>query len=484
MSVKTLRNHIDGEWVPASTEECLDVRNPATDEVLARVPLSTAADVDRAVAAAREAFPAWRETPPYVRAERLFRLKEILERRADELARTVVREHGKVLDEARGEVRRVLDNVEVAAGVPTLMMGYNMEDVAAGIDEECVYQPLGVYACVAPFNFPAMVPFWFLPYAVACGDTYVVKPSERCPMSQGLIFEMLQEAGFPPGVLNLVHGDRTAVDVLVEHPDVVGISFVGSTPVARALYAKGAAHGKRMQCQAGAKNGLIVMPDAVLGPTVDNILSSAFGSTGQRCLAGSLVLAVGEVYEPLVEALVGAARALRLGDGMDPGVDVGPVISRAALERIVGHIEAGIAEGARLLLDGRGVRVEGYPHGYFLGPTVFTDVRPQMTVAREEIFGPVLGIVRVGSLDEAIEVLNASPYGNAASIYTASGKAARAARYRVRAGNIGVNIGVAAPVASFPFGGMKASFFGDLHGQGRDAIHFFAERKVVISRWF
>lgn len=484
MSVKTLRNHIDGEWVPASTEECLDVRNPATDEVLARVPLSTAADVDRAVAAAREAFPAWRETPPYERAERLFRLKEILERRADELARTVVREHGKVLDEARGEVRRVLDNVEVAAGVPTLMMGYNMEDVAPGIDEECIYQPLGVYACVAPFNFPAMVPFWFLPYAVACGDTYVVKPSERCPMSQGLIFEMLQEAGFPPGVLNLVHGDRTAVDALVEHPDVVGISFVGSTPVARALYAKGAAHGKRMQCQAGAKNGLIVMSDAVLGPTVDNILSSAFGSTGQRCLAGSLVLAVGEVYEPLVEALVGAARALRLGDGMDPGVDVGPVISRAALERIVGYIEAGIAEGARLLLDGRGVRVEGYPHGYFLGPTVFTDVRPQMTVAREEIFGPVLGIVRVGSLDEAIEVLNASPYGNAASIYTASGKAARAARYRVRAGNIGVNIGVAAPVASFPFGGMKASFFGDLHGQGRDAIHFFAERKVVISRWF
>ncbi len=481
---QVLKNYIGGDWVSSSSSEMREVHNAATGEVIARVPMSTPEEVGRAVAAAREAFPEWRETPPTVRARYMFRLKALMEEHFEELARVVTTEHGKILDEARGEVRRAIENVEMAAGIPSLMMGYNAEDVAAGIDEECVLQPLGVFCCIAPFNFPAMVPFWFLPYAVACGNTYIVKPSEVCPISQNRLFELLEAAEFPPGVVNLVNGAKGVVDALLAHPDVVGVSFVGSTPVARYIYATAAAHGKRAQCQAGAKNALVVLPDAPLSPTVAAILTSAFGTAGQRCLAGALVLAVGEVYEPLRQHLVEAASRLKVGNGLDETVQMGPVVSRPALERIWGYIEKGLAEGAVLLLDGRKVRVEGHPNGYFVGPTIFDQVHPEMTIAREEIFGPVLGIIPVDDFDQALEMIERIPYGNAASLFTSSGKYAREFKYRVRCGNIGINVGIAAPIATFPFSGMKQSFFGDLHGQGRDAIQFFTERKVVITRWF
>lgn len=484
MVIKNLKNYIDGEWVESQSKELLEVRNPATDEVIAHVPLSTVEEVGETARAAQEAFQDWRETTPYARARYMFRLKNLMEERFEDLAQIIVREHGKILDEARGEVRRGIENVEVAAGVPSLMMGYNMEDVSQGIDEDCVYQPVGVFCCVTPFNFPNMVPLWFLPYAVACGNTYIVKPSELCPMSQNILFELFDEADFPPGVVNLVHGDKRAVDALLDHPDVRGFSFVGSTPVGKYIYTRAAANGKRAQCQTGAKNCLVVMPDAVLDKTVPSIMSSAFGTAGQRCLAGALVIAVGDVYESLKDKLLESAARIKVGDGLDEAVQMGPVVSRKSLDRILGYVEKGIEEGATLLLDGRDIQVEGYPNGYFIGPTIFTDVTSDMVIAREEIFGPVLGVIRVDDFDEALNVIHDSPYGNAASLFTSSGKWAREFKYRVQAGNLGINIGIAAPIASFPFSGMKDSFFGDLHGQGRDAIEFFTDRKVVISRWF
>jgi len=484
MTPQQLKNYIEGEWVDSSSTEVLNVVNPANSEVLAQVPLSTQEEANAAVEAAQAAFEEWRETPPFTRARYMFRLKNLMEERFEDLARLIVREHGKILDEARGEVRRGIENVEVAAGVPSLMMGYNMEDVSVGIDEDCVYQPAGVFCCVAPFNFPNMVPLWFLPYAVACGNTYIVKPSEQCPMSQNLLYEILDEIDFPPGVVNLVNGDRRVVDALLEHPDTVGVSFVGSTPVGKTLYAKAAQHGKRAQIQAGAKNCLVVMPDAVLDQTVPSIMTSCFGTSGQRCLAGSLVVAVGDIYESLLEKILEAASQIKVGNGLDETVQMGPVVSKKALGRILGYIDQGLKEGAKLEMDGRGIKVDGHPEGSFLGPTIFTDVDIDMTIAQDEIFGPVLGIIRVDSFDEAVDVIHQSPYGNAASLFTSSGKWAREFKYRVQAGNIGINIGIAAPIASFPFSGMKDSFFGDLHGQGRDAIEFFTERKVVISRWF
>lgn len=484
MASKRLKNYIDGRWVGSKSEEVLEVFNPASAAVIGEVPLSTTEEVKQSVEAAHAAFQDWRETPPYARARYMFDLKALMEERFEDMAEMLVREHGKILDEARGEVRRGIENVEVAAGVPSLMTGYNLEDVAQGIDEDCVYQPLGVFSCVTPFNFPNMVPLWFLPYAVACGNTFIVKPSEICPLSQDLLFELLDEVDFPPGVVNLVHGDKRAVDALLEHPDMKGVSFVGSTPVGRYIYAKAAEHGKRAQCQAGAKNCLVVMPDAVLDKTVAAILSSAFGTAGQRCLAGALVVAVDEVYEPLKTKLVEEAAKIKVGDGLDESVQMGPVVSQASLDRIVGYVEKGEQEGASLLLDGRGVEVAESPGGYFIGPTIFTDVTIDMTIAREEIFGPVLGIIRVADFDEAVDVIHSSRYGNAASLFTTNGKWAREFKYRVRAGNIGINIGIAAPIASFPFAGQGDSFFGDLHGQGRDAIEFYTDRKVVISRWF
>ncbi|MFQ6116971.1 MAG: CoA-acylating methylmalonate-semialdehyde dehydrogenase [Candidatus Bipolaricaulia bacterium] len=484
MEARRLKNYIAGEWRESSSNELLDVHNPATDEVLAQVPLSTQEEVGEAIEAAKEAFPEWRETPSLTRVQYLFRLKELLEDHFEELSRIISQDEGKTLDEARGEMRRLIENVEVAAGIPSLMMGYNLEDIARGIDEELVRQPLGVFATIPPFNFPAMVPWWFAPYALATGNAYIIKPSEQVPLSQDKIFELLDELDLPPGVINLVHGAKDVVDLLLESPDIVGISSVTSTPIARYIYKRAAEHGKRVQCQAGAKNFIVVMPDADLARTVPALLTSFFGCAGERCLSGAVLLPVGEIYEPLKERFVEAASRIKVGDPLDETTQMGPVISKQHKERVLGYIERGLEEGAKLLLDGRGVRIEGHENGYFIGPTVFDEVRPEMRIAQEEIFGPVVSIIRVEELDEAIELIHANPYGNASSIFTSSGNPAREFKYRVKCGNIGINIGIVAPMAFFPFGGRKDSFFGDLHGQGRDAIDFFTEKKVVITRWW
>ena len=483
MSVGTVKNYVGGEWRESKTREVMEVHNPATDEVIAMVPLSTREEVDEAVGVAHGAFADWRRTPPSARAQYLFRLKGLMEEHFEDLARTITREEGKTLDEARGEMRRTIENIDVAAGIPSLMMGYNLEDIATGIDEELVRQPLGVFAMIPPFNFPAMVPWWFIPTAIATGNTYIVKPSERVPCSQNRIFEVLEDIELPPGVLNLVNGSKAVVDRLLEHPDVVGVSSVTSTPVAKHIYRKATEHGKRAQCQAGAFNFLVVMPDADLDRTIPALITSCFGCAGERCLSGSVVVPVGDTYEPLKQRFVEAAARLKVGDPSDEGVQMGPVISQHAKERILAYIERGLQEGAELILDGREVKVHGSDKGYFVGPTLFDRVRPEMSTAREEIFGPVRCIMRVDSLDQAINIIHDIPYGNAASIFTASGRAAREFKYRVMCGNIGINIGVPAPVAHFPFGGRKESFFGDLHGQGLDGVDFFTEKKVVISRW-
>ena len=479
-------NFVGGKWVHPDGARLLDVTNPATARIHARVVASTAADVAQAVDAAQAAFPAWRQTPPIERARSFFKLKDLLEQHFDELARIVTQDHGKTLEDARGEVRRAIENVETACGIPSLMMGYGLEDGAArNIDEYAIRTPLGVFAAICPFNFPAMVPFWFLPYAVACGNTFIIKPSEQVPVAMARICELVEQAGFPPGVINLVNGARETVDALLDEPRIQGISFVGSSPVAKYVYTRASANGKRVQAQGGAKNCLVVMPDAVplLETIVPNVLGSSFGAAGQRCLAGSVLLTVEKAHDPAVEAVAEASKKIKLGYGLDPGVDLGPVISAAAKGRIERAIHEGARAGAKPVLDGSGARVEGFEEGYFVGPTILDGVTPEMPLAQTEIFGPVLGVSHTATLEEAIERINASPYGNAASIYTQSGKAARQFRYHVVAGNIGINVGVAAPMAYFPFAGMKQSFYGTLHGQGRDAIDFFTDRKVVVERW-
>ncbi|MBM4371859.1 MAG: CoA-acylating methylmalonate-semialdehyde dehydrogenase [Deltaproteobacteria bacterium] len=479
-----VRNYVDGDFQESRSPRSLPVVNPATGGEIATVPLSTRGETAEAIAAAQAAFPEWRETPPNLRVQPLFRLKALIEKHYEELARIVTQEHGKVIDEARGSVRRLVDNLDFACGIPSLLMGEYLEDGAApGIDEESIRQPLGVFAGIVPFNFPAMVPFWFWPNAVACGNTYVVKPSEQVPITQSRIFEIIDEAGFPPGVINMVHGDREVAEVLLEDPRVKGISFVGSTPVSRIIYETAARHGKRVQCQGGAKNFLTVMPDANLAAVVPNIISSCYGNSGQRCLAGAVLLLVGDAGDEVARQVVEGARRLRVGNGLDETSQMGPVAAKRHHERILGMIDAGVREGAELVLDGRGVRVPGGEAGFFIGPTVFDRCTPEMTIIREEIFGPVISMIRVRDLDEAIAVANGSRFGNASSIYTTSGKSAREYKVRVQGGNIGINIGVPAPMAYFNFGGMKESFFGDLHAQGRDGINFFTERKVVITRW-
>ncbi len=477
-------NLINGAWGDSRTGRWQDIHNPATGEVLAQVPFSTVDEVDATVSAAQEAFEEWRRTPPLARARILFRFKDLLEEHFEELARSVTLENGKTLDEARGEVRRAIENVETAAGIPSLMLGTMAEYISEGIDEEMIRQPLGVCALFAPFNFPAMVPMWFAPYALATGNTYVLKPSDRCPLTQNRMADLLLKAGVPEGVYNIVHGGADVAHQLMEDPRVRAISFVGSTPVAREVYRTSAAAGKRVQCQGGAKNALVVMPDAPLHHTVPAVITSAFGNAGQRCLSGSIVLAVGGTHQPLVKQLVEQAAALRVGNGLDEQTQMGPVISPQARARIFKYIESGIAQGARLVLDGRDIHVPGGEDGFFVGPTIFEEITPDMDIAQDEIFGPLLSVIAVPDLDAAIAIIERSRYGNMACIFTNSGRAAREFKYRVPAGNIGINIGVAAPVAFFPFGGMKESFFGDLHGQGQDAVDFFTHKKVVITRWF
>ena len=482
-TARTLQNYIGGRWVASAATRFGEVRNPVNDELLARVPLGGAADVAQAVQAAASAYPAWRQTPVVNRVKPLFKLKNLLEEHAEDIARVVTREHGKTLDESRSSVRRAIDNVDLAVGTPDRMMGTSLEDIAAGIDCHTVRQPLGVFAAITPFNFPAMVPFWFLPHAVACGNTFIVKPSERVPMSQVRMFELMHDAGFPEGVVNLVHGAKDAVDAILDHPGISGVSFVGSTPVAHYVYKRGAEKGKRVQALGGAKNFVVVMPDADMQRAAAISTESCFGCAGERCLANSVVLAVGDAYDKIRDKLVAEAKKLKVGDGMEPGVTMGPVITKQHREKVLGYIEKGIAEGATLLLDGRGFADPKHPEGYFLGPSIFDNVKPEMIVGHEEIFGPVLCLMKARDFDEAVEIVRKHELGNATSIFTSSGKWAREYRYRVEPSMLGVNIGVAAPMAFFPFGGAKNSFFGDLKAHGRDAIEFYTDKKVVISRW-
>ncbi|MFM7230386.1 MAG: CoA-acylating methylmalonate-semialdehyde dehydrogenase [bacterium] len=483
-AVPTLRTYVGGQWLESRATTTAEVRNPATNEIIARVPMGGAEDVDRAVRAAQAAFPAWRATPPVNRVRPLFRFRELLETHFEDIARIVTREHGKTIDESRSSLRRAVDNVEVACAAPSLMQGLALEDVAAGIDSSFVRQPLGVFAAITPFNFPAMVPMWFLPHAIACGNTFVLKPSERVPLSQMRMFELLHDAGLPEGVVNMVHGGKDAVDAILDHPGIAGVSFVGSSPVAHYIYRRGAERGKRVQALGGAKNFVLVMPDADMARAASVSTESCFGCAGERCLANSVVLGVGEAYDAIVSRLVDEAKRIVVGDGSEPGVTMGPVISAAHREKVLGYIEKGLAEGATLALDGRGYRHPKHPEGYYLGPSIFTDVKADMTIAREEIFGPVLCVMRAKDFDEAVEIVRAHDLGNASSIFTSSGKWAREYRWRVEPSMLGVNIGVAAPMAFFPFGGAKGSFYGDLKAHGRDSIEFYTDKKVVITRWF
>jgi malonate-semialdehyde dehydrogenase (acetylating)/methylmalonate-semialdehyde dehydrogenase len=483
-NVEVLDNFIGGRWVKAHATEFFDVHNPAVGEVIGRTPLSTSADVDAAVQAAANAFPAWRATPVNQRAQVLYRLKALMEAQFDELARTVTTEHGKTLDEARGSVRRGIECVEVACGAPSLMQGMGLEDIAVGIDCHVVRQPLGVVAAIAPFNFPAMVPMWFLPFAIVTGNTFVLKPSEQVPLSQRKMMEFLQKSDLPAGVVNLVNGGREVVDAICDHPGIRGVSFVGSTPVARLVYQRATHAGKRVQALGGAKNFIVVMPDADLDRAMPVISESFYGCAGERCLAGSMLVPIGDAHRETRDRMVAAAKALKVGDGAQPGVGMGPVISARHRERVIGYIDKGVAEGAKLLVDGRQMRVPDRPNGYFVGPTVFDDVSPRMTIGHDEIFGPVASICPVKTLDEAIGVMRSHPNANAASIFTSSGKAAREFAKHADASMVGVNIGVAAPMAYFPFGGAKDSFFGDLKAHGRDGIEFYTDKKVTIARWF
>ena len=480
-ATRVLDNYIGGSWTPAASSEQLDVTNPATGEVLARVPLSSSVDLDAAVKAARAALPAWRDVSVIARARKLFALREGLDNRREDLARSVTMEMGKTIADARAEVARMIEMVEAACAIPTTMQGRILEDVSRGIDAETIRQPVGVCAAIVPFNFPAMVPFWFLPFAIGCGNTFILKPSEQVPLTQQIAFEVLDSLALPPGVVNLVNGGREVVEGILDHPDIDAVSFVGSAPVAKIVYERSAKAGKRVQALGGAKNHMVVMPDAAIDKTVSGIIGSAFGAAGQRCMAGSVVVTVGEAHERLLPALEKAASTIRVGDGLDEQSELGPVVSEGARERILGAVERGVNEGAELLVDGRET---GPSEGCFIGATILTGVTPEMELAREEIFGPVLSLIHVETLDDAIDAVNKSRFGNGASIFTESGAAVRRFKHDVEAGMVGVNIGVAAPVAFFPFTGWKDSFLGDLHAHGTDAVDFYTRKKTVTSRYF
>jgi malonate-semialdehyde dehydrogenase (acetylating)/methylmalonate-semialdehyde dehydrogenase len=457
--------------------------NPAKGEVLGRVPLSGTADVAAAVEAGTQAFREWRRVPVGDRVQYLFKLKNLLEENLEDLARTVTQECGKTLAEARGELRRGIENVETACGMPSLIQGANNEDIARGVDEHLFRQPLGVVAAITPFNFPGMIPLWFLPYAIACGNCFILKPSEKTPATGARLFQILEQTGLPPGVAQLVHGGKETVEALLAHPGVQAISFVGSTPVAQYVYRKAAAHGKRAQCQGGAKNPTIVLPDADMETTTRVVAESAFGCAGQRCLASSLAVTVGNSRRAFAQAICEAATARRVGYGLDAGVEMGPVISATSKSRVEELIGVGTKEGAAARVDGRGRKVSGCEEGFFVFPTVLDDINPAGQIARTEIFGPVLGLLHVETIDDAIRLINGGTYGNMACLFTASGAAARRFRYEANVGNLGINVGVAAPMAYYPFSGWKDSFFGDLHAQGRHAVEFYTQTKIVVERW-
>ena len=476
-------NFINGRWVESRASEWLEVTNPATGEAIAQTPLSDAAEVASAVEAAAAAYPEWRRTPPEDRIQPLFKLKQLLEDHIDELGRIITQENGKTFAEGKAELRRAIENVEVACGIPMMMQGYNLEDVARGIDEMMIRQPLGVVAAITPFNFPGMIPFWFLPYAIGCGNTFILKPSERVPLTMRRAFELLEQTGLPKGVVNLVNGGKDVVNALLDHPKVRAISFVGSTPVARHVYARAGANGKRAQCQGGAKNHVIVLPDADMAMATQIISDSAFGCAGQRCLAVSVAVTVGEAQKTFRDAITEAASNMRVGNGLDEGVQMGPVITSQSKSRVESLIATGAKQGAKVLLDGRSAKIPKYEAGNFVKPTILDNLPATSDLADTEIFGPVLSLIHADGMDDALAFLERSPYGNQASLFTSSGAAARRFRYEAPAGNIGINIGVAAPMAYFPFSGWKDSFFGIMHGQGRDAVEFYTEKKVVVERW-
>lgn len=477
-----LKNYVGGRWVESRSTDIRDIINPATGEVIAHVPFSTPDEVNEAIQVAKAAFGQWRNVPAVKRARHFFKLKQLMTERVEDLSRTLTQEMGKTIADARAELWRAIEEIECACGIPTLTRGYLNSNVSPAIDLQVIYVPLGVFFMVPSFNFPSLVPLEYMPYAVACGNTYITKPSPLVPISQVRIFELIDQCGFPPGVINLVHGDADVVTALVESPDTQGLSFVGSTPVGRMLYERASRNGKRAQCATGAKNHVVVMSDANLDKTVSAILSSFFGAAGQRCLAGSILVPVGDVYQPLMEKLVPAASGMKIGNGLDESVELGPVVSRKAQGRILGLIDKGVEEGATLLLDGRHVRVDGYPNGAFVGATILDNVTPDMTVAQEEIFGPVCCVIRVKTLDEALAMIQASRYGHSAMIFTTNGASARRFHQEATCGNIGVNIGVAATQAYATLGGLKESAYGDLHGRS-ESVLFFTDRKIVISRW-
>lgn len=478
-----LQNYINGQWVPSNSDDGQDVVNPTTTEKLAYVPFSTAAEVDEAIAAAHDVFESWRSRPVEERIQPMFELKQLLEAHQDELAELLVQEHGKTLSEARGELRRGIENVEVACGIPKMMQAGTLANAAPNIDESAIRQPLGVFTAITPFNFPGMIPLWFLPYAVATGNAFILKPSEQDPITPQRLFELIDEAGFPDGVVQLINGSTDTVNALLEHEGIAGASFVGSTPVAKHVYETAATTGKRVQAQGGAKNHIIVTENAELTFAAEQSVSSACACSGERCLANDIVLVADEVYDEFADYVIDVADEQVLGSGLDEETDIGPLITDEHAQNVRNYIQTGIEEGATLLRDGRDASVEEYENGNFLGPTIFGDVTSDMVIAQEEIFGPVLGLSRVEDLDEAIETLNESRFGNAASLFTDDGSEARTFRHNAQAGNLGVNVGTVGPMAFFHFGGRKDSFFGDLHAQGEDMIRFYTDKTIYIERW-
>lgn len=483
MTATRLLNFVNGDWQRSNSSDYVDAKNPATNDTIAHVPLSPAEEVDHAVQAGLIAFEEWRQTPVTDRIQYLFKLKGLLEDNIESLAKTITDECGKTYQESLAEIRRGIENVEVACGTPMMIQGYNNEDIARGIDEHMFRQPLGVVAAITPFNFPAMIPLWFMPYAVATGNSFLLKPSEKVSLSSHKLFELFEQAGFPKGVVQLVNGSKDTVNAILDHPDIRAVSFVGSTPVAKYIYSRATANGKRAQCQGGAKNPAVILPDADMEMTSKILADSAFGCAGQRCLATSVAVTVGEAKDAFSESISEAAASRNVGYGMNEGVSMGPVISAESKTRIEGLVATGVQEGANVRVDGRGQTVAGYEHGFFIRPTILENVNPKSTVATTEIFGPVLSMMHVDTVEDAINIVNDRPYGNQACLFTNSGAAARRFRYAVKAGNVGINLGVAAPMAFFPFSGWRESFFGDLHAQGRHGIEFYTETKVVVERW-
>src|SRR5437667_7198471 len=485
VTMQSVPAFINGEWREISGVDRTPVFNPSRGEIIAEVPMCGADVVNEAVEAAVDAFPAWRETPPVERARLFFRYRQLIEENFDRICQSVSREHGKTLAEARGSVYRGIENIEYACAVPTLLMGDTLENLARGVDCETMHQPLGVCVGITPFNFPAMVPMWMFPVALACGNTFVLKPSEKVPLSVVLVIELLEKAGLPKGVLNVVHGGRECVDALLTHPKVKAISFVGSSPVAKYIFETGTRHGKRVQANGRAKNYVVVMPDADVARTVEALSTAAFGCAGERCMAGSTAITVGKAADRVLPALIEAARAIKVGPtDCETQPDMGPLITAQHRDRVASLVGSGEFEGAKVICDGRSLRVSDAPNGFYLAPTIVDQVQDKMTIAREEVFGPVLNVMRMEDLDHAIEVANKSAYGNGTAIFTNSGRVAREFKHRVKAGMVGINIGVPATMAMFPFTGWGESFYGDLHTQGKEGVQFYTQQKVVSSRWF